>query len=88
MKLLTLYIDRRLDYVIDFDCREEYTDVLGQFVVEAEDDDIPLLSFYSSDKISYNNGLILQDSKERIAYIKEISAIQTPLEDKQKAELM
>jgi hypothetical protein len=86
MKLLTLYIDRRLDYVIDFDCREEYTDVLGQFVVEAEDDDIPLLSFYSSDKISYNNGLILQDSKERIAYIKEISAIQTLLEDKQKAE--
>lgn len=44
MKLLTLYIDRRLDYVIDFDCRVEETDVLGQFVVEADADDIPLLS--------------------------------------------
>ena len=27
MKLLTLYIDRRLDYVIDFDCRVDDTDI-------------------------------------------------------------
>ena len=74
MKLLTLYIDRRLDYVIDFDCRVEETDVLGQFVVEADADDIPLLSFYSSDKKSCNNGLILQDTQERIVYIKNVSA--------------
>ena len=47
MKLLTVYIDRRLDYVIDFDCRVPNTDVLGQFVVESGDDDVSLLSFYS-----------------------------------------
>lgn len=74
MKLLTLYIDRRLDHVIDFDCRKPDTDILAQFVIEAGGDDIPLLSFYSSDKRSCNNGLILQDTQERIAYIKKISA--------------
>lgn len=86
MKLLTLYIDRRLDYVIDFDCRKSDTDVLGQFVIEAGDDDLPLLSFYSSNKRSCNNGLILQDTQERIAYIKKVSATLESSEDEQETE--
>ena len=86
MKLLTLYIDRRLDYVIDFDCRKSDTDVLGQFVIEAGDDDIPLLSFYSSNKRGCNNGLILQDTQERIAYIKKVLATLESSEDGQETE--
>ena len=74
MKLLTLYIDRRLDYVIDFDCRVDDTDILGQFVVEAGDDDVPLLSFYKIERGGCDNGLILQDNQEKIAYIKDVSA--------------
>lgn len=86
MKLLTLYIDCRLDYVIDFDCRRDNTDVLGQFVVEADDDDVPLLSFYSSEKGKGSNGLILQDKQERVAYIKDVSVELKNSDEEQKTE--
>lgn len=86
MKLLTVYIDRRLDYVIDFDCRVPNTDVLGQFVVESGDDDVSLLSFYSSGKRKGNNGLILQDKQERVAYIKDVSVELKDSDEKLKTE--